>query len=81
VKAKKNQVPEPRKTLATLKELAHAQRTSEFEEGLEALASSAAWSSVGQYITKTWLPHKQVILREKLGFINNSLFHNHTISV
>jgi len=41
-------VPEPRKTLATMKALANAQGIREFEERLKALQSSAAWSSVGR---------------------------------
>jgi len=74
----KNEVPEPRKTLVSMKALANIQGMRECEERLKALQGSVAWS---QYLTQTLLPCTQVNLGEKLGFINNHLFHNHIIPV
>jgi len=43
-----------------MRALAHAPDVHEFDDKLEDLKSSTAWRTVGQYLTQTWLPCKEV---------------------
>jgi len=51
-----------------MRALAHAPDVMEFHDKLEALRNSMAWGAVGEYLTQTWLPCKEV----------NYLFHSHS---